>query len=105
MDTITEHDLFDTSGLDLTMPDIPDLSPDDETMVAALMNQAKAKMSAKAQLRASRRKMEDPTSGPSQKISIRLPRPLLGLLREQAALVGMPYQTYMNMMLHDAATK
>ncbi len=74
-------------------------------MVTALMDQAKALMAAKAQLRASRRKKEDPTTGPSEKISIRIPRGLLGLLRERAALAGMPYQTFINTMLHDQATR
>lgn len=94
----------DTSWLDETMPDIPDPSPEEAAMVATLMDQAKASMAAKAKLRALRRKKEDPTCSPSEKISIRIPRPLLGLLREQAALAGMPYQTFIKTMLHNVAT-
>jgi len=105
MDTLNTDDLFDTSWLPDTMPEIPDPSPEDAAMVAALMEEAKALMAAKAKLRASRRKKEDPASSPSEKISIRIPRALLGLLREQAALAGMPYQTFINTMLHDQATR
>jgi len=105
MDTLNTDDLFDASWLPDTMPDIPDPSPEEAAMVAALMDEAKASMAAKAKLRALRRKKEDPASSPSEKISIRIPRALLGLLRKQAALAGMPYQTFINTVLHDQATK
>lgn len=104
MHTLDTNDMIDTSWLDDTMPEIPDPSPEEAVMVATLMDQAKALMAAKAHQRASRRKKEDPTTGPSEKISIRIPRALLGLLREQAALAGMPYQTFLKTMLHNAAT-
>lgn len=105
MDTLNADDLFDASWLHDTMPEIPDPSPEEAAMVATLMDQAKASMAAKAKQRALRRKKEDPTGSPSEKISIRIPRPLLGLLREQAALVGMPYQRFIKTMLHDVATR
>lgn len=101
MDTPDTDDLWDASWLPDAMPDIPGPTPEEAAMVAALVGQAKATMAAKAQLRASRRKKEDPAAGPSEKISIRIPRPLLGLLREQAAQAGMPYQTFTKLMLHD----
>lgn len=104
MDTLTTDDLFDASWLPDTMPDIPDPSPEEAAMVATLMDQAKDLMAAKAKQRALRRKKEDPTGSPSEKISIRIPRALLGLLREQAALAGMPYQTFIKTKLHNAAT-
>lgn len=103
MDTLNTDDLFDTSWLPESMPEIPDASPEDAAMVAALMEEAKASMAAKAKLRALRRKKEDPASSPSEKISIRIPRALLGLLREQAALAGMPYQTLIKAILHNSA--
>lgn len=105
MDTLTTDDLFDTSWLPDTMPEIPDPSPEEAAMVATLMDQAKATMGANAKQRALRRKKEDPISSPSEKISIRIPRALLGLLREQAALAGMPYQTFIKAMLHDVALR
>lgn len=105
MDTLNTDNLLDASWLPDTMPDIPDPSPEEAALVTALMDQAKALMAAKATQRALRRKKEDPTGSPSEKISIRIPRPLLGLLREQAALAGMPYQTFIKIMLHDQATR
>lgn len=105
MDTLNTDDLFDTSWLDDAMPDIPELPPEDAAMVAAMMEQAKAEMAAKAKLRALRRKKEDLAAGPSEKISIRIPRPILDLLKAQAALRGLPYQTYLNHLLLTAATR
>lgn len=105
MDTLNTDDLFDTSWLPDTMPDIPAPSPEEAAMVAILMDQAKDLMAAKGKQRALRRKNEGPTGSPSEKISIRIPRALLGLLREQAALAGMPYQTFIKAMLHDVALR
>lgn len=104
MDTLSTDDLFDTSWLDETMPDIPELPPEDAAMVEAMMEKAKAGMAAKANLRALKRKKEDLAAGPSQKISIRIPRPILDLLKTQAALRGLPYQTYLNHLLLNAVT-
>lgn len=61
-------------------------------------------IAAKAKLRASRRKKEDLAAGPSQKISIRIPRFILDLLKQQAQLRGLPYQTYINILLYEGAT-
>lgn len=105
MDTLNTDDLFDTSWLDDTPLDMPEISPEEEALVTAMMEQAKAVIAAKAQLLASRRKKEDNHAGPSEKISIRIPRPLMKLLREGAALAGMPYQTFINLTLHNAATR
>lgn len=103
MDTLNTDDLFNTSWLPESMPEIPDASPEEAAMLAALMDQAKASMAAKAKLRALRRKKEDLTAGPSQKISIRIPRAILDLLKAQAALRGLPYQTYLNHLIYEGA--
>jgi predicted DNA binding CopG/RHH family protein len=58
----------------------------------------------KALQRASQRKKKESATSPSQKISIRLPKPLLDLLREQAAQYGTPYQTFIKTILYDIAT-
>lgn len=105
MDTLISDDLFDTSWLDDAMPDIPELAPEEVAMVEAMMEQAKAEMAAKAKLRALRRKKEDLAAGPSQKITIRIPRVILDLLKTQAALRGLPYQTHLNHLLLTAATR
>lgn len=105
MDTLNTDDLFDTSWLDEAMPDMPELPPEDVAMVAAMMEQAKAERAAKAKLRALRRKKEKLAAGPSEKITIRIPRPILDLLKAQAALRGVPYQTHVNHLLLTAATR
>lgn len=92
----------DTSWLDDAMPDIPDLTPEDAAMVDRVVARAVAMKNAKPK---PMRKKEDPAASPSEKISIRMPRPLLTLLREQAALAGMPYQTFIKTVLHDQATR
>ena len=94
--------MLDTSWLDNTMPDIPDLAPEEAAMVERVVARAMAMKNAKPK---PTRKREDPTGSPSEKISIRIPRALLGLLREQAALAGMPYQTFIKTMLHDVAAR
>lgn len=40
----------------------------------------------------------------SEKISMRIPRPILALLKEEAKRRGVPYQTFMNMVLGQHAT-
>jgi predicted DNA binding CopG/RHH family protein len=105
MDTLNSDDLFDISWLDEAMPDIPELPPEDVAMVEAMMEQAKAERVAKAKLRGLRRKKEDLAAGPSQKITIRIPRPILDLLKTQAALRGLPYQTYLNHLIYQGATR
>jgi predicted DNA binding CopG/RHH family protein len=97
--------LDDPSWLDTTMPEMPALSPEEEAMLALVQSAAKAMVEAKARRRASRRKAEVPVTSASEKITIRMPRPLLRLLREQAALAGMPYQTYIKTMLYNVATR
>jgi predicted DNA binding CopG/RHH family protein len=106
MDSLSDigitDDVFDTSWLDDTIPDMPKLTPEEQAetwrfvALAAMRKNAEPKPP---------RKREDPDTGPSKKISIRVLRPILDLLKEQAAARGMGYQTYMNMMLHDAALK
>lgn len=105
MDTLKPDDLFDSSWLDENMLDIPELPPEELAMIEAMMEQTKAEMAAKAKLRALRRKKEDLAAGPSKKISIRIPRPILDLLKTQAALRGLPYQTYLNHLIYEGATK
>lgn len=105
MDTLSADDLLDISWLDEDMPEIPDSSPEEVAIVATLMDQAKALMTAKAKLRALKRKKEDLSAGPSKKISIRIPHPVLDLLKAQAAMRGVPYQTYLNHLLLTAATR
>ena len=105
MDTLNSDDLFDTSWLDENMPDIPELPPEELAMVEAMMERAKAETAAKAKLRALRRKKEDLAVGPSEKITIRIPRAILDLLKTQAALRGLPYQTHLNHLLLSAATR
>lgn len=106
MDTLDDSDIpdyfLDTTWLDDTMPDIPEPTPEEQDMVKRIVAYAVAHQKAKQK---QRRKQEDSAGGPSQKISIRLPRPLLSLLKEHAALAGMPYQTYIKTMLHDVAMK
>lgn len=98
--------LDDSSWLDTSsMPEMPDLSPEDEAMVALVQKAAQKLVAEKANIRASRRKKEEPASSPSQKITIRLPKPLLDLLRKQAAKYGMPYQTFIRTILHDAVRR
>lgn len=97
--------LDDPSWLDTSMPEMPPLSPDEEAMLILVQSVAKTMVEAKAKQRASRRKKEEPASSQSQKISIRLPKYLLNLLRKQAALAGMHYQTFIKTMLHDLASK
>lgn len=101
-------DCFDPSLVVEPMEPI-EMAPEDEALITSLVEQAKNlnmdKASLRAVMRASRRKKEDPKSGPSEKISIRVPRPILNLLRQQARLLGIPYQTYLNTMLHDVALR
>lgn len=52
-----------------------------------------------------RRKPENPNHGPSKRVCIRIPRPLLDLLKEQAERAGMKYQTYINAMLYEGVTR
>lgn len=40
----------------------------------------------------------------SQRISIRIPRSVLATTRKKAAALGMPYQTYINLILAQHAT-
>lgn len=86
-----------------------EMAPEDEALIASLVEQAKRinadKATLRAVMRASKGKREAPKAGPSEKISIRLPRPLLTILRQQARLLGIPYQTYIKTMLHDVATR
>lgn len=96
--------LDDPSWLDTTMPEMPDLTPEDEAMLVLVQKAAQKLVAEKARQQASRRKKEDPASSRSQKITIRLPKYLLDLLRDKAAKFGMPYQTYIKTILHDSAT-
>lgn len=108
MDMLEPADMsefFDGGLLDLEPMEAIELTPDEEALVSSLVEKAKAITAAKAQLCASRRKREDLTNSPSQKISIRIPRPLLNLLRDQAADLGVPYQTYIKVLLHNAALR
>lgn len=108
MDMLEPADLsefFDGSPLDVAPMEVIEMTPEEDAMVSALVARAKEVMAAKAQLWASQRKREDQASSPSQKISIRLPKPLLNLLRNKAAQFGMPYQTFIKTVLQDAATR
>lgn len=111
MDSTIPADLcefFDPTMVGEPMEPI-EMTPEDEALIASLVEQAKSlntdKATLRAVMRASRRKKEDPKSGPSEKISIRLPRSLLTMLRQQARLLGIPHQTYIKTMLHDVALR
>ncbi|UCV22854.1 CopG family antitoxin [Ferribacterium limneticum] len=108
MDSLGLPDCFDSTLVGEPMEPV-EMSEEDEALIASLVEQAKKlntdKATLRATMRASRRKKEDPKSGPSEKISIRLPRPLLTMLRQQARLLGIPYQTYIKTMLHDVAIR
>ncbi|UCV28413.1 CopG family antitoxin [Ferribacterium limneticum] len=91
--------LDDPSWLDTTMPEMPALSPEEEAMLVLVQKAAQKLVAEKASQQPSRRKKEDPASSPSQKITIRLPKYLLDLLRGKAAQFGMPYQTYIKTIL------
>ena len=54
--------MLDTSWLDNTMPDIPDLTPDDAAMVERVVARAVAMKNAKPK---PMRKKEDPAASPS----------------------------------------
>lgn len=41
----------------------------------------------------------------SEKISIRIPTPILALIKAKAKLAGMPYQTYLNQMIAEVAIR
>lgn len=102
MDTTTPIDPFgDTSWLDTSFPTLPELSPEMKATIDALESYVTTKVKGKPKPIP---KKEDQATGPSQKISIRLPKPLLELLRKQAALAGMPYQTFIKALLHNAIT-
>lgn len=107
MDTIQTPSLEEILGTDY-LDDIPilsiDMTPEDEAMAWGLVEKAKIVMAERAQLRASRRKKEDPETSQSQKISIRLPKYLLRLLKERAAAIGLPYQSFIKVWLHQAVT-
>lgn len=108
MDMLEPADMsefFDGSLLEAASMEVIEMTPEEEAIVSSLVAKAKEVMASKAQLRASQRKKEDQANSPSQKISIRLPKPLLGLLRQHAALLGIPYQTLIKTMLHNAATR
>lgn len=103
MDTTIPIDPFgDTSWLDTSFPTLPELAPDMRATIDALEAYVATKVKGKPK---SMPKKEDQSTGPSQKISIRLPKPLLELLRKQAALAGMPYQTFIKTMLHDHVSR
>lgn len=111
MDNFDLPDIVDCFDGTLECPPMEpiEMAPEDEALIASLVEQANSlntnKATLRAMMRASMRMKEDPKSGPSEKISIRLPRPLLTLLRQQARLLGIPYQTYIKTMLHDVATR
>lgn len=112
MDMLEPADMsefFDGSLLDLEPMEPIEMAPEDEALIASLVEQAKSlntdKATLRTMMRASRRKKEDLKAGPCEKISIRLPRSLLTLLRQQARFLGIPYQTYIKTMLHDVATR
>lgn len=103
MDALSADDLENERWMNEYLRISPELSPGEAARFEAMLKEARAVVDAK--LRMPRRKKEDATAGPSEKISIRIPRPLLSLIREQAALAGMPYQTLIKSMLHDFAMK
>lgn len=97
-------DMHDTGWLDDALAPVLslELSPEDEAEIERFVAYATMRKDAKPK---PQRKREDNASGLSKKISIRIARSLLDLLKEQAAILGIPYQTYMNLLLHDAATR
>lgn len=92
-------DLFDLDT-DLTFcDDIPTVTPEEMQAISHLLppDFGKPKMT----------KTKNPAPSSltlfTEKISIRIPRPILAILKEQAKRRGVPYQTYINMMLNEAA--
>lgn len=55
--------------------------------------------------RLTKRKLAALTTGPSKVLSIRIPKEDVALAREQAAKKGLPYQTYIKSLLHEALRK
>lgn len=108
MDSLELPDCFEPSLVVEPMEAI-EMAPEDEALIASLVEQAKNlntdKGTLRAVMRAGKRKKEAPKAGPSEKISIRVPRSIMSLLRQQARLLGIPYQTYLNAMLHDVALR
>ena len=105
MDAIRTPSLDEILGpdyLDDTPISLIDMTPEDEAMAWGLVEEAKTVMAERAELRASRRKKEDPETSQSRKISIRLPKWLLTSLKMQAAKVGLPYQSYIKTLLYSA---
>lgn len=86
--------------LDLTLPDFPEPTLDEMQAIAHLLPANFGEPP-----------VTPPPAEPSQssltfyseKISIRIPRPILAIIKEYAKLLGIPYQTYINMMLADMA--
>lgn len=101
-DCFSDDYMTDTSWLDTSMPEMPPLSEEEKALVAEVTVLAKAYQAEKAKQRAMRRIPEISAAGPSKKISIRLPRFLLQSIRDQAAELGVPYQTLIRIMLHEA---
>ena len=88
-------------GIDLTLPDdIPAPTAEEMRLLAPLLPPDFGKQ---------------PTTKPkklapasltrySEKISMRIPRPVLALLKEEAKRRGIPYQTFLNMILGQLVT-
>lgn len=102
--------MMDASWLDASLPTLADidLAPEGEAEVArftawavALASQHKTKRA----IREAMRKREDPNGSPTKKISVRIPRPVLDLLRRRAAECGLPYQTLANVLIAEGLTR
>lgn len=96
----TPDDILDI-GIDLTLPDdIPEPTAEEMRLLAPLLppnfgNQPTTK---------ARKPAESSMTRYSEKISMRIPRPILALLKEEAKRRGVPYQTFLNMILGQHAT-
>ena len=87
------------NDLDLTMPEVPDSTPDELAAVKQLLNHIAAKSTTK------RQRSAEGKSPMSEKISIRIPRPILAMIKESAQRRGMGYQVLVNELLREATTK
>lgn len=103
---LTTDYLKDATWLDEPWPEIPPLSEEEKGLLAQVTALARARKAEKARQRALRRALrrmpENSATGPSKKISIRLPRFLLESIQGQAATLGIPYQTLIKVMLTEA---
>lgn len=89
-----------TCDLDLTMPEVSGPTPDELRAISRLLpadfGQRPSSTPAHPPARSS-------LTCFTEKISIRIPRAILAIIKGEATRRGLRYQTFMNMMLNEAA--